>query len=270
MGIFRSSSSRICWPDRWISGTKSSITGGHASPAISPETRRPASRPTPRPGWPRSSRPVPSSPDTAQRSSPSLTAGCAYSTSRRSSALSNSSPRQTSNGCWNSGPALRSVDDAALRDMPALDRLQYHLIRAGMHGDFLEVLRYSRRGDASAAPLVRRGSRSGSRRSAGARAGSGSRDTPMSNGWTPPGGRTRASTCCYVTGRSGARCGSRSSASSGPTSPPGQGRQPPATTGPVSRWTSTRRGFPTSTRGVRRAGSCGSGSAAPGSAARGR
>ncbi|HEY7145501.1 MAG TPA: bifunctional glycosyltransferase family 2 protein/CDP-glycerol:glycerophosphate glycerophosphotransferase [Streptosporangiaceae bacterium] len=52
---------------------------------------------------------------------------------------------------------LRSVDDAVFRDAPVMHRLRYYLIREGMHADFLDVLRYSRSGDSSSAPLVRLG-----------------------------------------------------------------------------------------------------------------
>jgi CDP-glycerol glycerophosphotransferase len=52
---------------------------------------------------------------------------------------------------------LRSVDDQVLRDTDAIARLQYHLMRKGMNAELLEVMRYSRRGDAEKAPLVRRG-----------------------------------------------------------------------------------------------------------------
>jgi CDP-glycerol glycerophosphotransferase len=52
---------------------------------------------------------------------------------------------------------LSSVDDAVFHDAKALQRLRYHLIREGMNAELFEVLRYSRRGDAAKAPLVRLG-----------------------------------------------------------------------------------------------------------------
>ena len=52
---------------------------------------------------------------------------------------------------------LSSVDDSVFRDADAIQRLRYYLIREGMHIEFLEVMRYSRRGDDAKAPLVRRG-----------------------------------------------------------------------------------------------------------------
>jgi CDP-glycerol glycerophosphotransferase len=52
---------------------------------------------------------------------------------------------------------LRSVADPVFRDTSAMGRLQYHLIREGMHDELLEVMRYARRGDAANAPLVRLG-----------------------------------------------------------------------------------------------------------------
>ena len=52
---------------------------------------------------------------------------------------------------------LSSVDDSVFRDADAIQRLRYYLIREGMHTEFLEVMRYSRRGDDAEAPLVRRG-----------------------------------------------------------------------------------------------------------------
>lgn len=52
---------------------------------------------------------------------------------------------------------LSSVDDSVFRAAKALQRLRYHLIREGRYAELLEVLRYSRRGDAAKAPLVRLG-----------------------------------------------------------------------------------------------------------------
>lgn len=52
---------------------------------------------------------------------------------------------------------LGSVDESVFREADANQRLRYYLIRQRMHAELLEVLRYSRRGDAATAPLVRRG-----------------------------------------------------------------------------------------------------------------
>lgn len=52
---------------------------------------------------------------------------------------------------------LSTVDESVFRDADAIARLHYHLMRAGMHAELLEVMRYSRRRDDAKAPLVRRG-----------------------------------------------------------------------------------------------------------------
>jgi CDP-glycerol glycerophosphotransferase len=52
---------------------------------------------------------------------------------------------------------LSSVDDSVFRNVKVIQRLRYYLIREGMHAEFLELMRYSRRGDAATAPLVRLG-----------------------------------------------------------------------------------------------------------------
>ena len=52
---------------------------------------------------------------------------------------------------------LSSVDESVFREAKVIQRLRYHLIREGMNDELLEVIRYSRRGDGSKAPLVRVG-----------------------------------------------------------------------------------------------------------------
>jgi CDP-glycerol glycerophosphotransferase len=55
------------------------------------------------------------------------------------------------------GGYLGSVDDAVFADAPVIQRLQYHLARAGRPDELVEVLRYKRAGDAARAPVVRLG-----------------------------------------------------------------------------------------------------------------
>lgn len=52
---------------------------------------------------------------------------------------------------------LRTVDDSVFQHANAMARLRYHLLREGRHADLLEIMRYSRRGDAANARLVRLG-----------------------------------------------------------------------------------------------------------------
>jgi CDP-glycerol glycerophosphotransferase len=52
---------------------------------------------------------------------------------------------------------LGTVADSVFADAHVLQRLQYHLIRAGQSAELVEVIRFSRRGDSAKAPAVRVG-----------------------------------------------------------------------------------------------------------------
>jgi CDP-glycerol glycerophosphotransferase len=54
---------------------------------------------------------------------------------------------------------LRDVEDSAYRDVPAIRRLQYHLLSHGMLTELLEVLGFARRGDLPNTPVLSRGDR---------------------------------------------------------------------------------------------------------------
>jgi CDP-glycerol glycerophosphotransferase len=54
---------------------------------------------------------------------------------------------------------LRSVDEAVLPQLPAIKRLYFYLMRAGMLPELIEVLRFWRRCDGGGAPVVREGTR---------------------------------------------------------------------------------------------------------------
>jgi CDP-glycerol glycerophosphotransferase len=57
------------------------------------------------------------------------------------------------------GGYLRHVPDSAYHDVPAIRRLHYYLLGNGMLAQLLDVLRYSRRGEAADTPVVPRGDR---------------------------------------------------------------------------------------------------------------